>query len=461
MTGAAVQRRTQTDADGRTPTARPAQPPTALSREGRLTRPSAAELIALQRTAGNRAVARLLGSGPGSPRQARIRPLQREVRIDGGKKKVDENYYKNGEGFFIGLRFLIADLINDPVRRVFRDAAELEDYALGLTDYIGDVKTNKSGTFWLRVPKDQLTVIGESHDSDDGNFEDVILAFDTGRFKYEPYHDAPSAIPLTGTTAQLDKTVDQYRATHLDPGKYQLNFDPTKFGDKSLENIVIKSYFSVSTVLKDFIGASKKQREDAQWKQRPSNRDYSWGERQALYFSIAIHVAADLAKNNFGPVDPKESPLTKSERKLTETYLAQQKELDAFMKAKDGDELIAMYELTAPGGFANLPALAAFGWAYQRYAVQYAADLGKSSGNKDLVNAIAKGPTWDALNAAREAIIWKKVQEAKASGYLLVGMGDAHHRSLTKKLDGAGIPHFFVEDELIRQRDEINKAWVP
>jgi hypothetical protein len=123
-------------------------------------RPSVAAVVALQRTMGNRAVSRLVRTGPSPPSAVAARPLQRQVRIDGGKQRVDENYYTNREGYFIGLRFLIPKLIDDPVKRVFESAAELEDYALGLTDQIGDVETKRAGTFWLRLPKDQLTVIG-------------------------------------------------------------------------------------------------------------------------------------------------------------------------------------------------------------------------------------------------------------------------------------------------------------
>ena len=40
-------------------------------------------------------------------------------------------------------------------------------------------------------------------------------------------------------------------------------------------------------------------------------------------------------------------------RQLKETYLKYQAELDAFMKAKDGGQLLGISEPTAPGGFAN------------------------------------------------------------------------------------------------------------
>ena len=46
-----------------------------------------AHLLALQRSIGNHAVGQL---------------LQRKVRVDGGKKRVDEAYYKTGKGKSLG-----------------------------------------------------------------------------------------------------------------------------------------------------------------------------------------------------------------------------------------------------------------------------------------------------------------------------------------------------------------------
>ena len=66
------------------------------------------------------------------------------------------------------------------------------------------------------------------------------------------------------------------------------------------------------------------------------------GERVALYLSFAMHVAADLSKHDFGPVNSVESLYVGAGRQLKETYLKYQAELDAFIKAKDGDQLIGI-----------------------------------------------------------------------------------------------------------------------
>jgi hypothetical protein len=63
-----------------------------------------AQLLALQRSIGNHAVGQL---------------LQRKVRVDGGKKRVDEAYYKSGKGKWLGLKRPISSLIDDGIRRVF------------------------------------------------------------------------------------------------------------------------------------------------------------------------------------------------------------------------------------------------------------------------------------------------------------------------------------------------------
>jgi hypothetical protein len=400
------------------------------------------ELLALQRTIGNAAVGRL---------------LQRHVRVDKGSKRVDEDHYKTGAGKSVGSRYSVAALIGDSVRRVFQDAAELEDYANGKTDYIGDVKTKKKGTFWFRLPKDQLTVLGEAHHDEEGNFEDVVKGLRTSRFMYEPFNELAAttalAIPYTGTQTRLDQVNKGIGIAGL--------ADRAKF-DPDLENIVIKALTGTSILRNEFIPGKPMPREDAQWKKRPDKDHYSYGERVALYFSFAIHIAQDVAKHDFGPDNWVESLYVKAGRHLKECYLLYQAELDAFAKAKDGDDLIAIYELTSPSGFANLTALEAFGKAFHEYGARYIGQLGDQLSDKTLIaqgDALSSnlGATIDDLGPAREAIMWQKIVAAK--GYLLVGMGDAHRQSLKAKLDAAKIPHNYVPVALLEQRDEIDKNW--
>jgi hypothetical protein len=188
------------------------------------------------------------------------------------------------------------------------------------------------------------------------------------------------------------------------------------------------------------------------------------GERVALYFSMAIHIASDVAQHDFGPDNYVESLFVKAGRHLKETYLKHQTELDAFMKAKDGDDLIGIFELTQAGGFANLPAIKAFSLAFHEYGSSYISQLGIQSKNAELEahgDALAAnlGAKIDDLSPVREAMMWQKIKGAK--GYLLVGMGDAHRKALTPKLDAAGIPHERVDEALVRQRDEIKAVWAP
>ena len=402
--------------------------------------PAAAhELLALQRSIGNQAVGRLLA---------------RQVRTDKGAKRVDEAYYKTGAGKSVGSRYSVAALIADGVKRVFESTAELEDYANGKTDHIGDVKTTKKGTFWFRVPKDQLTVLGEAHHDEEGNFEDVIKGLRTSRFMYEPFNELAATtaldIPYAGTQSRLEQ---------VNKGIGIAGFaDRAKF-DPDLENIVIKALTGASILRNEFIPGKPLPREDPQWKKRPDKDHYSYGERVALYFSFAIHIAQDVAKHDFGRDNYVESLYVKAGRHLKESYLLYQTELDAFVKTKDGDDLIAIYELASP---ANLAALEAFSKAFHEYGSRYIGQLGDQLSDTTLSDqgeALAKnlGATIDDLGPAREAIMWQKIVAAK--GYLLVGMGDAHRKSLKAKLDAAKIPHNYVPVALREQRDEIDKSW--
>lgn len=408
-----------------------------------------AEVLALQRSVGNRAVTRLVRGGP--------RQLQREVRIDGGRQRVAESYYKTGAGKSKGFRHSISALIDDPIRRVFESAGELENYADGIADYIGDVVTAAKGTYWFRLPVDKLTVLGEVHHNPEGNVEDVIRGLRTPRFMYEPFNELKPVkaldLPFTGARARLAAVNKQISISGFPA--YGL-FDP------ELENIVIKALTGASIARNEYIAASKKDREA--FKGRASTSDYAYGERVALYLSMAIHIGSDVAEHDFGKASKAETPFIKSARRLKDVYIKRKGVLDDFAKGKDGDELIGIYELTKSGDFASLPAIKEFTLAFHEYGARYIKQLGTESGNTELETegeALVKktGAGLDALSPAREAIMWQKIQGA--TGYLIVGMGDAHRVSLRTKLDAAGIPHARVDEELERQKKAIDAVWVP
>jgi hypothetical protein len=300
-------------------------------------------------------------------------------------------------------------------------------------------------------------VLGEFHHGKDGNVQDVIRGLRTSRFLYEPFNEIADTkalgVPFTRTQARLDQV-------NKDIGIAKFA-DRTKF-DPDLENIVIKALTGASIARNEFFSLSAKARGDAKWQARASTSDYSMGERVALYLSFGMHIAADLSKHDFGPVNYVESPYVRAGRVLKDTYLKYQAELDAFMKAKDADQLIGIYDLTAPGGFANEAAIKAFTLAFHEYGSLYIKQLGTESGSADLEKqgeALRSnlGAKLDDLSPVRETMMWQKIQGAK--GYLLVGVGDDHRKALTKRLDAAGIPHARVDLELRKQKDDIKKLW--
>src|SRR5947209_2454668 len=267
----------------------------AVARHGSSGRLRAEEVVALQRSVGNRALSRSIAVARTPPRAPAAagspRRLQREVRVAGGRQRVNEAKYKSGWLWWLSpTNIVLAALFADPVKRVFDSEAELLDYATGRTDYIGDVHTRNGDTFWLRLPKDKLTVLGEEHQNPDGNIEDVIVGLRTKRFKYEPFNElAPTTalnVPFAGTQARLADVNKQYPASSQADRR---TFDP------DLENIVIKALTGTAMLRNEFIAASPSRRNDPDWKARATVNDYSGGERVALYVSMAIHIAADLA----------------------------------------------------------------------------------------------------------------------------------------------------------------------
>lgn len=389
-------------------------------------------------------------------------PVQRQVRTNGGAQRVNESHYVTGGGKSVGSKRSVASLIGDGVRRVFTNKSELEDYANGKTDYIGDVATTAAGTFWYRLPKLKLTVLGESHSNVNGNVEDVILGLQTSRFMYEGLNELQMTKALNISFASTESRLGQITAGER-VGKL---VDKKKFKPE-LENIVIKALTGASITRNEFIAgnpAGMGPGDIKTWGKRTSTSDWSYGERVALYLSMGIHLAKDVSKENFGPPNSVELPFIASARDLKNFYVSNQAVLDAFMKAKDTDDLIGIYELTAPNSFGNLSVIKDFTLVLHEYASRYIEQLGSESGNKQLKkegtalsgNLAAK---IDDLSPAREEIMWEKIQLAKKQGYLVVGMGDAHRTHLKPRLDAAGISHEEVAQSLTRQKTAVDAAW--
>ncbi|GKS64119.1 hypothetical protein YTPLAS72_14230 [Nitrospira sp.] len=395
--------------------------------------------------------------------------VQRKIRTGGGATKVQESdYLKGGSKSSVGTRYSVASLIRDSLKRVFLSTTELEDYANGKADYIGDVKTAPAGTFWYRLPATKLTVLGEVHENPKGNVEDVILGLQTSRFKYEPFNELADVLPFKqkdiGTStktrlAQVHKGKDIRVAGLVDRSK----FNP------DLENIVIKALTGAAITRNEYIPANPAGMSAAdkkKWGKRSKTTDYSYGERVALYLSFAIHIAADIAQFAFGPEVLIESDYFQSARRLMEYYQKHKTTLDAFAAAKDGDNLVGMYELTSPGKFANLTVIEGFTKVFHEFGSRYIEGLGSQLGNKKLEaqGAALSGNLkagLDDLSPAREEIMWQQIQVALAKKYLIVGMGDAHRKNLSSRLTKANIDHREVEQSLVEQKTDIDKNWVP
>lgn len=391
--------------------------------------------------------------------------IQRAVRVNHGARRVNEaEYQAGGAKNNVGSRFRVSSLIADSVRRSFADVAELEQYANGAIDNVGDVNTASAGAYWYRLPGNRVTVLGESHHNSRGNVEDVIVGLHTSRFMYEPFNEIAQVGSLSpefsSTQGRLTQLNQQYRVS--------AQVDRRRF-NPDLENIVIKAVTGAQIFRNEFLPANPQTMSAAVrqvWGRRASTSDYSYGERVALYLTSGIHLAQDLARRPAGPPTAADANLVQSGDALAAFYRTNQSVLDGIMRTKDGDDLIGIYELTAPNNFRVLPVLEAFSIRMHAYASNYIQRLGAQTGNAALTSegqALERNPgaTLTDLSPAREEIMWNRIQQAVAGGYLIVGMGDAHRRSLAPRLNAAGIPHEEVEASLGRQQSAVNRAWAP
>jgi hypothetical protein len=295
---------------------------------------------------------------------------------------------------------------------------------------------------------------------------------------YETYNELTqvpgSRFVLGGTEWRLEKVGSGQRVAAL----------KSQWFNPALENIVVKALAGALSVRNEFIEdkpstTDKKKQEKwrEKWRGRRSTREHSGGERVALYLSMGIHLAADISRHDLGREQSDEndsdekhsdqSQYVSSARSLKDYYLKNQPPLDAFMRKKDADDLIGIYELTKPENFRNLPVIDGFCRVLHEYASHYIERLGAQTKNSMLQGW---GPMlWpppkpeiksDYLYPVRELIMWEKVQHAKASDYLLVGMGDKHRQNLKEKLKTEGINDKKVDQDLKAQRDEIDRNWV-
>lgn len=252
----------------------------------------------------------------------------------------------------------------------------------------------------------------------------------------------------------------QYRVSSL---VNRRSFNP------DLENIVIKAVTGAQIYRNEFLPANPRTMSAADrqnWGRRASTSAYSYGERVALYLTIGIHIAQDLAQRPAGPPTAAEANLVQSGDALAAFYRANQAVLDGIMQTKDADDLIGIYELTAPNNFRVLPVLNDFAVRMHAYAANYIQRLGAQTGNAALTSggqALARNPgaTLTSLSPVREEIMWNRIQQAISGGYLIVGMGDAHRQNLAQRLNAVGIPHEEVEASLRRQQTAVTRTWTP
>jgi hypothetical protein len=264
-------------------------------------------------------------------------------------------------------------------------------------------------------------------------------------------------IPFTGTQTRLDEVNKGYASS--------AKVDRKKF-NPDLENIILKALTGAAQA-RTFISKNPprmKKRARQHWGSRLDTGQYSMGERVALYLSFGIHIASDIAQNDFGPRNFVESSFIASARDLKDFYIKQKAVLDNFMLTKDGNQLIGIFELVEPGGFKDMPVILDFCLVLHEFATRYIGQLGAEQGNKKLETQgqALRGnpaPSLKAMSPAREEIMWEKVLEAKAGGFLLVGMGDQHRKNLTPKLDKAGIDHKRVDIALVKQRADVKGKW--
>ena len=330
--------------------------------------------------------------------------------------------------------------ITDATRRHFVDQQELTDFAQGATETIGSVtgspRAVDNGT-WVRLDPARTLVLGENHTRT--TMTQIVRATGTRRFKYEGYNELPA-----GAAHEFQSTTQANVAATGDL-QNEMGMPAADVTDHGLEHMFAKVVYP--------LGLTKRLIHDPPgWPARAGNgrAPYALGERMAFYLGFGLRIAQDL-HNRPVPL----APLAGSGLALAQAWAADTPLFAAILTEIDNEDHIGTILQAHAADVGVLEAMITVMVDFLRD--RYVADEAPTVAETAQIDAVqgqfhAPAPVYNQLrqgaNAWREQYILRKVNEALAGNFLLVGMGDRHRRNLTPALDALALDHAFMDTYL-------------
>jgi hypothetical protein len=377
----------------RRPEARRSEPPVGPVLRSGLRVP--AQLVALQRAAGNRAVTGVI--------------VQRHAFVGGVQVATDDATLDPA------MRAFAADtLIRD-----YNDRAEFQAHAAGGTDYLGNLPGPASTGTWVRFDPAGTNLLGENHTQ--VTLEHVVRAVGTTSFVYEPF-----SVDTMPAGSRMRTAYETENAQRFQDFGVAGAADKRQFGGESL---FPKMGYGLNLLIPYLAG------------NQPLNGLKSGGyvgQPVQRYLKIAWGHSTDVAAQVARAKLPWQRP-SKELRALAREYNAVRGTLDGFITALPVDGFLGD-ALDNPAGLALLPPMLRFCRAF------VAAMLAQAGTDKGITKAERKSlkrmPRGDQDEKEEVFGKWRNLHFAHATadavrrGVRYAGMGNDHLRYLR----GEGLP---------------------
>ena len=359
------------------------------------------------------------------------------------------------------------EMITDDVHRHFLDDDELQrfrnrGFGDASIDHIGSLTSDhlKPVQPWIRLP-DRLIVVGENHT--ETTMEDLVRAFQTKRYMYEPYttYDTAEFREYANNEHLPDGQDDHYHLEHA--------FIQDAFSFVDLHRY-LSGPESAYTAAVNYVQITTG-KGNPKWKNKTGGEHDKIIEYATMAFRSVLRIAKDVWTNARarGHQD-----LTSPQRELYNAWNKHAQQWNTMIgnypKIEEG-VAIGTLLLMAHEFNKTMTDLAQEMLGLTRLVMGYLAEYYKTSVDQTPYRPLKfwalrharrarrrmnlQSPNYNKfdgnLMSWREQYMWKRIQHAHKhpDQYRLIGMGDDHRKNLSRKLDGLGIKHMFM-GELVK-----------
>jgi hypothetical protein len=380
---------------------------------------SAADLMALQRVAGNQAVQRLLQAN--AARQGTTSQIDRTIFVNGREKTKTSHGLSGVFG-----RESILTMLRDDKKRYFADKDEMYRYAKGNTDTMGWVPARNA---WVKL-NDELVVLGETHTAD-LTAASVIKAVGTERYMHESLTEAPEASPDVSRALRTREKGEHKR----------------KFGKVSAANRSEDFFPKIKRGFAD-LGVVCNAKGEIRWQDRKPWRPQYVLLRLVLLYASGIQSRTSALKQFY---DTHSDVLNRTASMLAELpddpaqihalllrtplslAMATARSTALFTSLKDA--VMAHVEAKIHAQHVQRPAPASFA-AWKMAQTDYSPDP-----DSPIIQA----------EKARDRSMLEHIRDARGRHYLIYGLGKMHLERLDDVLTQENVRHSTVEDFVTQQ----------